>query len=113
MEKLKDHLVRASLSILNNTITATAIIKGPLSCSSRKVVCLSECKNFKNSYVVYVKLPLRLNIYKRAHKSFKINKGGTQILFHGHYMQDDHEGKGDKIFEIIDQFTTTAELKKS
>ena len=38
---------------------------------------------------------MRLNNYKSAHKSFKTKKPKTQKLFHGHYIQDDHEGKDD------------------
>ena len=58
---LKDHLVRACLPILNNTLgneqyrkqTAKSarsanetfkINKGPLNCNSKKIVYLSECK---------------------------------------------------------------------
>ena len=36
----------------------------------------------------------------------------TQKLFHGHYIQDDHEGKDDWQFTLIDQCTTNAELRK-
>ena len=38
---------------------------------------------------------MRLNNYKSAHKSFKTKKRETQKLFHGYYVQDDHEGKDD------------------
>ena len=55
---------------------------------------------------------MRLNNYKSAHKSFKTKKRETQKLFHGHYMQDDHEGKDDWQFTLIDQCTTNAELRK-
>ena len=74
-ESLKDHLVRASLPILNQTLGSEPcgkrncqvcqfivntdtfspmttdetfkINKGPLNCNSKKVVYLSECKNVK------------------------------------------------------------------
>ena len=36
----------------------------------------------------------------------------TQKLFHGHYIQDDHEGKGDWQSTLIEQCTTNAELRK-
>ena len=36
----------------------------------------------------------------------------TIWLFHGHYIQDDHEGKDDWQFTLIDQCTTNAELRK-
>ena len=36
---------------------------------------------------------MRLNNYKSAHKSFKTKKRETQKLFHGHHIQNDHEGK--------------------
>ena len=55
---------------------------------------------------------MRLNNYKTVRKSFKTKKRGTQKLFHGHYTQDDHEGKGDWQFSIIDQRTTNTELRK-
>ena len=47
---------------------------------------------------------MRFNNYKSAHKSFKTKKRETQKLIHGHYIQDDREGKDDW------QFTTTALL---
>ena len=55
---------------------------------------------------------MRLNNYKSAHKSFKTKKRKTQKLFHGHYIQDDHEGKDDWQFTLIGQCTTNAELRK-
>ena len=55
---------------------------------------------------------MRLNNYKSAHKSFKTKKRETQKLFHGHYTQDDHEGKDDWQFTLIEQCTTNAELRK-
>ena len=36
---------------------------------------------------------MRFNNYKSAHKSYKTKKQETQELFHGHYIQDDYEGK--------------------
>ena len=36
-----------------------------------------------------------LNDYKSSHKSFKAKKRETKKLFHGPYIQDDHEGKDD------------------
>ena len=36
----------------------------------------------------------------------------TQKLFHGHYIQDDREGKGDWQSTLIEQCTTNAELRK-
>ena len=90
------------------------INKGPLNCNSKKVVYLSECKKCKNPYVgkAQTKFRMRLNNYKSAHKSFKTKKRETQKLFHGHYIQDDHEGKDDWQFTLIDQCTTNAELRK-
>ena len=38
-------------------------------------------------------------------------KNEKHELFHGHYMQDDHEGKDDWQFMLIDQCTTNAELR--
>ena len=60
-----------------------------------KVVCLSELKKCKNSYLGKVrrKCRLRLNNYKSAHKSFKNKIRGTGNLFHEHYIQNEHEGK--------------------
>ena len=141
-KSLKDHLVRASLPILNQTLGSEPcgkrncqvcqfivntdtfspittqetfkINKGPLNCNSKKVVYLSECKKCKNPYVgkAQTKFRMRLNNYKSAHKSFKTKKRETQKLFHGHYIQDDHEGKDDWQFTLIDQCTTNAELEK-
>ena len=46
--------------------------------------------------ICYVcKFRMRLNNYKSAHKSFKTKKRETQKLFHGRFIQDDHEGKDD------------------
>ena len=88
--------------------------KGPLNRNSKTVVYLSEYKKCKNPYVgkAQTKFRMRLNNYKSAHKSFKSKKRETQKLFHGHYIQDDHEGKDDWQFTLIDQCTTNAELRK-
>ena len=124
-KSLKDHLVRASLPILNQTLGSEPcgkrncqvcqfivntdtfspittdetfkINKGPLNCNSKKVVYLSECKKCKNLYVgkAQTKFHMRLNNYKSPHKSLKTKKQETQKLFYGHYIQDDHEGKED------------------
>ena len=90
------------------------INKGPLDYNSKKVVYLSECKKCRNPYVgkTQTKFRMRLNNYKSAHKSFKTKKGETQKLFHGHYIQGDHEDKDDWRFTLIDHFTTKAELRK-
>ena len=87
------------------------INKGSLNCISKKVPYL-ECKICKNPYVgkVQTKFCMRLNNYKSAHKSFKTRKQETQKLFHRHYIQDDHEGKDDLQFTLIDQDTNNAEL---
>ena len=141
-KSLKDHLVRASFPILNQTLGSEPcgkrncqvcqfivntntfgpittdetfkINKGPLNCNSKKVVYLSECKRCKSPYVGKAQTRLNnmmLNNYKSAHKFFKTKKRETLKLFHGHYIQDDHEGK-DWQFTLIDQCTTNAELKK-
>ena len=55
---------------------------------------------------------MRLKNYKSAHKLLKTKKKETQKLFHRHYIQDDHEGKDDWQFTLIDQCTTDAELRK-
>ena len=131
-KSLKDHLVRASEScgqrncqvcqFIVNTDTFSPITtdetfkinKGPLNCNSKKVIYVSECKKYKNPYVgkAQKKFRMRLNNYKSAHKSFKTKKRETQKLFHGHYIQDDHEGKDDWQFTLIDQCTTNAKLMK-
>ena len=124
-KSLKDQLGRASLPILNNTLgrepcskrsyqvgqfivntdtfcpittdETLKINKGPSNCSSKKAVYFSEFKKCKNPCVskAQTKFCMKLNSYKSAHKSFKSKKQGTQKLFHGHYVQDDHEGKDD------------------
>ena len=103
-KSLKDHLVRASLPILNQTLGSEPcgkrncqvcqfivntdtfspittdetfkINKGPLNCNSKKVVYLSECKKCKNPNVgkVQTKFCMRLNNYKSTHKFFKTTK---------------------------------------
>ena len=55
---------------------------------------------------------MRLNNYKSAHKYFKTKKREPQKLFHGHYIQDHHEGKDDWQFTLLDQCTTNVELRK-
>ena len=55
---------------------------------------------------------MRLNNYESAHKLFKIKKRKAQKLVHGHYIQDDHEGKDDWQFTLIDESTTNAEVRK-
>ena len=56
---------------------------------------------------------MRFNNYKSAHKSSKTKKRETQKLFHGHHIQDVHEGMNDWQFTLIDhQCTTNAELSK-
>ena len=132
-KRLKDHLVRASLPILNqilgsepcrkrncqvcqfvvNTDTSSPITtdetfkinKVALNCNSEKVVYLSECKSSNEFHT-------RLNNYKSAHKSFKTKRRETQKLFHKHYVPEDHEGKDDWQFTLIDQCTTNAEIRK-
>ena len=124
-KSLKDHLVRGLHPILNHTLGSEPcgkrnfqvcqfivntytfspitrdetfkINKGPLNSNSKKVVYLSECKKCQNLYVgkAQTKFRMTLNNYKSAHKSFKTKKRETQKLFHGHYIQDDHEGKDD------------------
>ena len=99
-KSLKDHLVRASLPILNQTLASEPcakrncqvcqfivnkdifspittdetfkINKVPLNCNSKKVVYLSERKKCKNPYVgkTQKRNCMRLNNYKSAHKSF-------------------------------------------
>ena len=99
-KSLKNHLVRASLPILNQTLGSEPcgkrncqvcqfivntdtfspittdetfkINKGPLNCNSKKVVYLSERKKCKNPYVgkTQKRNCMRLNNYKSAHKSF-------------------------------------------
>ena len=103
-KSLKNHLVRASLPILNHTLGCERcekrncqvcqfivntdtfspittdetfkINKGLLNCNSKEVVYLSGCKKFKNPYVgkAQTKFCRRLNNYKSAHKSFKTKK---------------------------------------
>ena len=70
------------------------IIKGPLNCNSKEVC---------NRYVgkTQTKFGMGLNNYKSAKKSLKTKKRGTQKLFDGHYIQDDHEGKDDWQFTMI------------
>ena len=55
---------------------------------------------------------MRLNNYKSAYKYFKTKKREPQKLFRGHYIQDDHEGKDDWQFTLLDQCTTNVELRK-
>ena len=64
-----------------------------------------ECKKCKNPYVgkTQTKFCMWLNNYKSAHKSFKTR---IQELFDGRYIQDDHEGKDDWQFTLIDQGTS-------
>ena len=141
-KSLKDHLVRASFPILSNTlgsepcgkrncqfrqfITNTdtfipvatdktfKISKDPLNCNSKKVFSHSECKKCKKLYVgkAQTKFHMRLNNYKSTHNFFKAKKQGTQKLFHGHYIQDGHEGKDDWQVKINGQCTTNAEIRK-
>ena len=79
--------------------------KGPLNCHSKKNVYFSECKKRKTPYVgkAQEKFRMRLIIIKVLVK---------QKLFHGNYIQDDHEGKDDWQFTLIDQCTANAELSK-
>ena len=78
------------------------------------MVHLSECKKCKNPYVdkAQTKFRMRLNNYKIAHIPLKIKKREALKLFHGHYIQDDHEGKDDWQFALIDHYITDAELRK-
>ena len=92
-KSLKDHLIRASLPILVNTLSSepcrkrncqvcqfivnvdtfspittegtVQINKGPLNCNSKKIVYLSECKKCKNLYVgkAQTKFCMRLNLF--------------------------------------------------
>ena len=99
-KRLTDHLVKASLAILNNTLgsepcgetndqvcqfivntdTFSPISidetfktnKVPLNCNSKEVAYLLECKKCENLYVgkAQTKFCMRLNNYKSAQKSF-------------------------------------------
>ena len=110
VKSLNDHLVRASVPILNQTLGSEPcgkrncqvyqfvvntdtfspvatdetfkINKGPLNCNSKKFVYLSECKKCKNPYVgkALTKFHMRLNNYKSAHKLFKIKKPGAETI---------------------------------
>ena len=64
----------------------------------------SECKKCKNPYVgkAQTKFCMKLNVYKSAHKFFKTKKRGTQKLFHGHYLQDNHRCNEYWQLKIID-----------
>ena len=53
-----------------------------------------------------------MNIYIYIYIYFKTKKREAQKLFYGHYIQDDHEGKDNWQFTLIDQCTTNAELRK-
>ena len=55
---------------------------------------------------------MRLNNYKSPYKYFKTKKREPQKLFRRHYIQDDHEGKDDWQFTLLDQCTTNVELRK-
>ena len=90
------------------------LIKVHQTLSQRKFFVFWNAKKYKNPYVAkgQTKFCMRLNNYKSAHNSFKTKKREIQKLFHGHYIQDDHEGKGNWQFTIIDQCTTNAELRK-
>ena len=55
---------------------------------------------------------MRLNDYKSAHQSFKTKKREMQNLFHGLYIQNDHEGQDDWQCTLIDQCTSNAKLRK-
>ena len=55
---------------------------------------------------------MRLNSCNSARKSFRTKKRETQKPFHGHYISDDHEGKDDWQFTLIDQCYTNAEVRK-
>ena len=114
---LKDHLLKASISIFNktsqwamwgkncqvcqfivNTDTFSPITtdetfkinKGPSNRNSKKGVYLLECKRCKSPNVgkAETKFCMRLNNYKSAHKSLKTKKRETQKLFYGYYIQD-------------------------
>ena len=93
-KSLKDHLVRSSLPILNQTLGSESygkrncqlcqfivntdtfspittgetfkINKDPLNCNSKKVIYLSECKKCKNPYVgkAQTKFRMRLKFIK-------------------------------------------------
>ena len=98
----------------NNNRRNFKINNCPLKCNSKRVVYLSEFKKCKNLHIgkALSKFRMRLNNHKKVHKSFKTKKRGTQKLFHGHYIQDDYEGKDGWQFMIIDQCTANAEITK-
>ena len=94
------------------------IIKGPLTCNSKKVVNLLECKKCKCKNVnpnvgkLQTNFRMKLNNYKSTHKSFKTKRPEIQKLFHGHYIQDNHESKNNWLFTLTDQCSTNAKLRK-
>ena len=71
------------------------------------VMDLCIIRNAK-SVKAQTKFCMRLNNYKRAHKSFKTKKN----CFTNIQIQDDHEDKDDWQFSITDQCTNNAEPRK-
>ena len=53
-----------------------------------------EHRNYFKSIIYRIIMKVnKLNNCKSAQMSFKTKKRGTKKLFHGHYLQDYHEGK--------------------
>ena len=143
-KSLKDFLVRARLPKLNESgrcepcwkktclvcdsiSTATTfktepcqetfkIQSGPLTCDSKKVICLLKCKICGE--VPYVgeaknKFCYRFNNYRSKHRAFRKGKRKVpQKLFQTHYCRDGPSSIEDWDFVIFEQCETHVQLEK-
>ena len=59
-----------------------------------------------------MKLLKLIKVHLSECKKCKIENRGTQKLFDKRYIQDDHKGRNDWKFMIIDQCTSNVKLRK-
>ena len=89
---------------------------GPLTCDSKKVLCLLKCKvcgEVPYDGKTKTKFRYRFNKYKSKHRGFRKGNGEVpQKLFHTHYCFDDHNGIEYWDVEIFEQYETYTQLKE-
>ena len=83
-----------------------SIKNGTMNCDSKHVVYLLSCKQCKIQYVGSTSTPFRLryNNYKCCFRKFSAGCPAVpQESLHAHFAQDDHHGRDDWEFVLIDQ----------
>ena len=87
---------------------------GPLNCDSKNVVYLITCKTCGMQYVGSASTPFRLrfNNYKCCYRKHSSGVSVPQSTFHAHFNPENHKGMQDWEFNLIDQATDLASVRR-